>query len=99
MGVLFRIFVPLSKPIFITVFILSFLWVYGDFMGPVIFLSGEKTTLPVAMSTGYVVRSGILLVSVLLAGIVIYIIPVLLIFVFGQKYYVKGLLSSSGTKG
>lgn len=98
-GVLFRIFLPLSKPALITVFILSFLWVYGDFMGPVIFLSGRNTTLPVAMANGYVVRNGILLVSVLLSGIVIYIIPVLLIFIFGQKYYIRGLLSSSGMKG
>lgn len=99
MGVLFRIFIPLSKPVFITVFILSFLWVYGDFMGPVIFLSGQNTTLPVAMTTGYVLRNGILMVNALLAGIVIYIIPILLIFAFGQKYYVRGLLSSSGIKG
>ncbi len=98
-GVLFRIFIPLSKPVFITVFILSFLWVYGDFMGPVIFLSGQNTTLPVAMTTGYVLRNGILMVNALLAGIVIYIIPVFLIFAFGQKYYVRGLLSSSGIKG
>jgi len=99
MGVLFRIFIPLSKPVFITVFILSFLWVYGDFMGPVIFLSGQNTTLPVAMTTGYVLRNGILMVNALLAGIVIYIIPILLIFAIGQKYYVRGLLSSSGIKG
>jgi len=99
MGVLFRIFIPLSKPVFVTVFILSFLWVYGDFMGPVIFLSGQNTTLPVAMTTGYVLRNGILMVNALLAGIVIYIIPILLIFAFGQKYYVRGLLSSSGIKG
>jgi len=99
LGVLFRIFVPLSKPIYVTVFLLSFLWVYGDFMGPVIFLSGQNTTLPVAMATGYVIRNGILLVSVLLAGIVIYIIPILIIFAFGQKYYIRGLLSSSGLKG
>ena len=98
-SVLFRIFLPLSRPILVTVFILSFLWVYGDFMAPVIFLSGQNTTLPVAMANGYVVRNGILMVSVLLSGIVIYIIPVLLIFAFGQKYYIRGLLSSTGTKG
>jgi multiple sugar transport system permease protein len=99
LGTLFRIFLPLSKPALVTVFILSFLWVYGDFMGPVIFLSGNNTTLPVAMANGYVIRNGILLVSVLLSGIVIYIIPVLLIFLIGQKYFIRGLLSSSGLKG
>jgi ABC-type glycerol-3-phosphate transport system permease component len=99
MGILFRIFLPLSKPALVTVAILSFLWVYGDFMGPVIFLSGDNTTLPVAMANGYVIRNGILLVSVLLSGIVIYIIPVILIFLIGQKYYIRGLLSSSGMKG
>lgn len=99
LGILMRIFLPMSKPAIVTVFILSFLTVYGDFMGPVIFLSGMQTTLPVAMATGYVVRNGILLVSVLLSGIVIYSIPVILIFIFGQKYYIQGLLSSSGSKG
>ncbi|TFG62458.1 MAG: carbohydrate ABC transporter permease [Spirochaetales bacterium] len=97
--ILFRIFIPLSKPALVTVFILSFLWVYGDFMGPVIFLSGDNTTLPVAMANGYVIRNGILLVPALLSGIVLYIIPVILIFAFGQKYYIRGLLSSSGMKG
>ena len=99
LGILFRIFLPLSKPILVTVFLLSFLYVYGDFMGPVIFLSGENSTLAVAMANGYVVRNGILLVPVLLAGIVIYLIPIFLIFIFGQKYYIQGLLSSSGIKG
>ena len=99
LGILFRIFLPLSKPILVTVFLLSFLFVYGDFMGPVIFLSGENTTLAVAMANGYVIRNGILLVPVLLAGIVIYLIPIILIFTFGQKYYIQGLLSSSGIKG
>ncbi len=69
------------------------------FMGPLIFLSGQNTTLPVAMAGGYVVRNGILLVSVLLSGIVLYIIPVLIIFIFGQKYYIRGLLTTSGIKG
>jgi len=99
LGILFRIFLPLSKPIVITIFLLSFLFVYGDFMGPVIFLSGEKTTLAVAMANGYVIRNGILLVSVLLSGIVIYLIPIIFIFTFGQKYYIQGILTSSGIKG
>ena len=99
LDILFRIFLPLSKPIIVTVFLLSFLFVYGDFMGPVIFLSGDNTTLAVAMANGYVIRNGILLVPVLLAGIVIYLIPIILIFTFGQKYYIQGLLSSSGVKG
>jgi multiple sugar transport system permease protein len=98
-GVLFRIFFPLSKPIIVTVSLLSFLTVYGDFMGPAILLSGNNTTLAVAMANGYVARNGILLTPVLLSGIVLYLIPVILIFVFGQKYYVQGFISSSGVKG
>jgi multiple sugar transport system permease protein len=97
-GVLFRIFLPLSKPIIVTVSLLSFLSVYGDFMGPAILLSGDNTTLAVAMANGYVARNGILLTSVLLSGIILYLIPVLLIFIFGQKYYVQGFISSSGVK-
>lgn len=98
-GILFRIFLPLSKPIIVTVFLLSFLTVYGDFMGPAILLSGDNTTLAVAMANGYVARNGILLIPILLSGIVLYLIPVVLIFAFGQKYYVQGFISSSGVKG
>lgn len=98
-GILFRIFLPLSKPIIVTVFLLSFLTVYGDFMGPAILLSGDNTTLAVAMANGYVARNGILLVPILLSGIVLYLIPVVFIFAVGQKYYVQGLISSSGVKG
>lgn len=98
-GILFRIFLPLSKPIIVTVFLLSFLTVYGDFMGPAILLSGNNTTLAVAMANGYVARNGILLIPILLSGIVLYLIPVVLIFAFGQKYYVQGFISSSGVKG
>jgi ABC-type glycerol-3-phosphate transport system permease component len=98
-GVLFRVFLPLSKPIIVTVFLLSFLTVYGDFMGPAILLSGDNTTLAVAMASGYVERNGILLIPILLSGIVLYLIPVILIFAFGQKYYVQGLVSTSGLKG
>lgn len=98
-GVLFRIFLPLSKPIIVTVFLLSFLTVYGDFMGPAILLSGDNTTLAVAMANGYVARNGILLIPVLLSGIILYLIPVVLIFGFGQKYYVQGFITSSRLKG
>lgn len=98
-GILFRIFMPLSKPVVVTVFLHSFIFVYGDFMAPAILLSGEKTTLAVAMANGYVIRNGILLVPVLLSGIVIYLIPVILIFTFGQKYLIQGIISSSGVKG
>ncbi|MEI7615279.1 MAG: hypothetical protein WCJ54_01095 [Actinomycetota bacterium] len=67
-------------------------------MGPAILLSGDNTTLAVAMANGYVARNGILLTPVLLSGIVLYLVPVLLIFIFGQRYYVQGFISSSGVK-
>jgi multiple sugar transport system permease protein len=77
--------------------ILSFTGAWGDFVGPAMFLSQDSTTLAVAMATGYVNDKGLPLNNLVAAGAVMYVLPVLVLFMFMQKRFVSGF-STSGIK-
>jgi multiple sugar transport system permease protein len=96
--IFWEIFLPLSMPVIATVIILSFTFVWGDYLSPSLLLSANNTTLSVAMSTGYVDPHGDVLTNILAAGVIIYILPVLIVFVVAQRYFVQGIVTS-GVKG
>lgn len=93
-----QIFLPLSKPVIATAIIFSFTWTWGDYLAPSLLLGADNTTLAVAMSTGYVDPHGTLLTNILAAGVIVYILPVLIVFVLAQRYFVRGIVTS-GLKG
>jgi multiple sugar transport system permease protein len=94
----FQIFLPLSKPVIATVALLAFVGVWGDYVTPRFFLSGENTTLAVAMTGGYVRGPNIPIVNVLSAGTILYLAPVLLVFLLVQRSFVRGIVTT-GLKG
>ena len=82
-----------------TSFILSFTWVWGDFFTPEIFLNDDKTTLAVTMDTGYTSpATQTPLNNVLAAGTMFYVVPVLIVFFFAQRAFVRGI-ATTGIKG
>lgn len=93
----FQIIVPISKPVFATVAILTSLIQWGSFLWPVMVTVGEKVRpLPMAIAEfqnlpplqwGDIMAFGVMMVS-----------PILLIFLIFQKWFVKGV-ASSGIKG
>jgi ABC-type glycerol-3-phosphate transport system permease component len=85
-----QIFLPLSKPVLVTAFVMSFLAVWGDFIAPNLLLDRENTTLAVAISSGYVNQQGFPLNNLIAAGSVLYVVPVVVIFLFVQRHYVQG---------
>jgi ABC-type glycerol-3-phosphate transport system permease component len=89
-----QIFLPLSKPVIITAFVLSFNGVWGDFVAPQLLLNQDNTTLAVAITTGYVNGRGFPINNLLAAGAVLYVIPVLIMFFFVQRSYVRGFATS-----
>jgi multiple sugar transport system permease protein len=89
--VFLRIFLPLSRPALITSFLLSFTWIWGDYIAPALFLDIDHTTLSVAITAWY--RD-----PVQAAAAALYVIPVLVIFLFAQRYFVRSLVMS-GVKG
>ncbi len=94
----FRIFwsivVPGIVPILATLSIWTFLATWNDFMWPLIVLSDESHyTLPVALANlaGEHVQD----TELMMAGSVLTVIPVMLVFLFLQRYYIQGVMAGS----
>ena len=96
--IFWQIFLPNAKPVFATVMIFAIIGVWGDYLTPSIYLSASKTLLGVALTTAFKNPQGISLYTVSLAASVLYIIPLIVVFFFGQKYILQGVVTS-GLKG
>jgi multiple sugar transport system permease protein len=91
------IVLPVIRPILATLAIWTFLSTWNDFMWPLIVLSDERRyTLPVALAnlSGEHVQD----TELMMAGSVLTVLPVLLTFLFLQRYYIQGIMAGS-TKG
>ena len=93
-----QIFLPLSGPVIATSAIFHFQWTWGSWFVPNIFLSANKTTLGVAVSRYYVNPNGQPIYTLQMAATVLYILPMLIIFLFAQKHIVQGI-ATTGLKG
>jgi multiple sugar transport system permease protein len=86
--------VPVILPILATIAIWTFLNTWNDFMWPLIVLSDEsKYTLPVALAnlSGEHVQD----TELMMAGAVVTVLPVMLVFLFLQRYYIQGVMAGS----
>jgi multiple sugar transport system permease protein len=93
----FEIIVPVAKPVFATVAILTFLTQWGSFLWPLMVTLDEQVRpLPVAISAfqtlppiqwGDIMSFGVMMVA-----------PILIVFLLFQKWFVEGV-ASTGTKG
>jgi len=85
---------PLARPVLATLAILTFLTTWNDFMWPLIVLSDQKRyTLPVAMAS--LVGEHALDVELMMAGAVLTVLPVLVLFLALQRQYVAGIMAGS----
>ncbi|MBK8795405.1 MAG: carbohydrate ABC transporter permease [Anaerolineales bacterium] len=88
-----QVIVPLSGPVLATLAIFDFQGVWNDFLWPlVVTTSEEMRTLPVGLAAfvGQYVTSW----NLLMAGAVIALLPVLLIYIIAQNWFVKGITLS-----
>jgi multiple sugar transport system permease protein len=89
-----RIVLPLLKPIIVTLAIFTFLASWNDFMWPLIVLSDQQwQTAPVALAA--LSREHVQDNELMMAGSVVTIVPVLVLFLVLQRYYIQGLLLGS----
>lgn len=92
-----RIMLPLSKPALSTLTIFTFVATWNDYLGPLIYLkSPEKKTIQLGLKmfiSQYSSDYGLIM-----AGSVLSLIPVLIVFLCLQKYFVEGV-ASTGLKG
>ncbi len=96
-GTFFKIVMPISKTVYATVFILDFVAHWNDFMWPFLVMTGEnKRTIQLAVQSFFGTQP--IHYSAIMAALVISAIPMIIMFIFMQKYYVEGI-ASSGIKG
>jgi multiple sugar transport system permease protein len=98
-GVFWRIALPLARPALATLAVLTFLGSWNSFLIPLVFTSGvaELQTLPVALSQ-FTDTDGTPFFSLQMAATTLSIIPVVMVFLFAQRYIVEGI-ARSGIKG
>ena len=91
------IMLPLSKPALSTLVIFTFVNTWNDYLGPLIYLKSEaKKTIQLGLKMfigQYAAEYGLIM-----AGSIITLIPVLIVFLALQKYFVEGV-ASTGIKG
>ncbi len=96
-GIWWKLMLPLSKPAVATLCITSFTFEWNDFMGPLIYLSSQKNKTIQLMLRMFNTQYSSNYAQIMAAAVVA-LIPVLILFIFLQKYFVEGV-ASSGVKG
>mgnify|MGYP000853103792 CR=1 FL=1 len=90
----FKIVFPLVKPITFTVIILDVLWIWNDFLLPsLVLIKPAQRTLP--LSTFYFFGTYTVDYGLLMAGLLMTILPVIVIYLFLQKYIIQGVMQGS----
>ena len=93
-----RIFMPLSKPVIVTTVLFTFMSAWNDFLGPLIYLnSPENRTLAVGL-LAFKDQYDRIEAHLLLAVSTLMMLPCLVLFFVGQKYFVKSV-ATTGMKG
>ena len=93
-----QIYLPLSSPIMATIAILKFMGSWNDFLWPLVILTGEKTrTVPIFISA-FSYEGGTRMAGSTMCVAFMGIIPVLIVFLFLQKYIIQSI-ALSGVKG
>jgi multiple sugar transport system permease protein len=92
-----RIMLPLAKPALATLAIFTFMGTWNDFFNPLIYLNSTKNF---TLTTGlaFFQSSAATDYTRLMAGVMVSVIPILIVYSFAQKYFTEGVVMS-GIKG
>jgi multiple sugar transport system permease protein len=96
-GIFWRIIVPLSKPALLSVGLLQLIAAWNDFSGPLLYLS-DPQKFPLAYGLEQFVSAYSDQTHLLLAAATIFTLPLILLFLFTQKAFVQGIVTT-GLKG
>jgi raffinose/stachyose/melibiose transport system permease protein len=91
----FAIVLPLLQPIIITVLILNGIWIWNDYLLPLLMLgsNGAVQTIPVAVTAfagAYLKQWDLILTSTLIA-----MLPIIVLYLFAQRYIIKGMIEGA----
>ena len=96
-GIYSRIFLPLSKPALATLFIFAFMSSWNQLLRPILYLaSQERMTLTIGLAN--FTRQYDVNENLKMAGSLVTLLPLALLYAFAQKYFVQGI-TMTGLKG
>lgn len=97
LGIWWRIMLPLSKPVLFAVSIFAFQGTWNDFLAPLVFLQRENVK---TVILGLYSLMGMFVEwNLVMAGVVIVVLPMVLLFFVFQRYFVRGIALGGGIKG
>jgi multiple sugar transport system permease protein len=92
-----RIILPLSRPILVTVVAFVFIGTWNDFLGPLIYLS-TRNNMTVALGLLQFRGEGAIM-NLLMAASVVALAPIVTIFFFAQRYFIAGITLTGMKEG
>lgn len=95
--VYWQIMIPLIQPALLAVGLFQFLFIWNDFFNPLIYLS-SKTTYTLAIGLRFFIGSYATMWNSLMAASLIVVVPPVIVFLIGQRYFVEGV-TLTGLKG
>lgn len=90
----FLVVLPIMKPTAITVAILNTMWIWNDYLLPYLVIGTDYKTIPIAIQYlrgGY----GSIDMGAMMAMLVLAIIPIVIFYLFCQKYIIKGVVAGA----
>ncbi|WP_410771988.1 carbohydrate ABC transporter permease [Fontibacillus sp. BL9] len=90
----FRVVLPILKPIAITVAILNVMWIWNDYLLPMLVIGSDHRTIPIAihyLKGGY----GSIDMGAMMAMLVLAILPIVIFYLFCQKYIIEGVVAGA----
>ena len=93
-GIFFRIIFPLLKPVITTVTILNGMWIWNDYLLPLLVLDSDYQTIPIAiqyLKGGH----GSVDMGAMMGCLVLAILPIIIFYLICQKYIVKGVIAGA----
>ena len=91
----FLVVLPLLKPTAVTVAILNTRWIWNEYLLPYLVLGTEKKTVPVAIQIAMQGAYGSTDYGGLMAMLVLAMIPIVVFYLFCQKYIIKGVVAGA----
>jgi raffinose/stachyose/melibiose transport system permease protein len=92
--VFWRIVFPILKPVTVTVIVLDVIWIWNDYLLPSLILT-SKANRTIPLSTASFFGEFTIQWNMAMAGLMLTIIPVIVFYIFSQKYIIKGVAAGA----
>ncbi len=91
----FWVVLPVMRPTAITVAVLNAMWIWNDYLLPYLVLGTDQKTIPVAIQIAMQGAYGATDYGGLMAMLVLAIVPIILFYLFAQKYIIEGVTAGA----